>query len=301
MMKRLEPFVGQDYIMPDDKGVVILDSLGQLPENEPYYSEYIFIAICTEGKAQIVYDGNPIVLHKDEVFAAVPGSVLSDYLLSPSFDCKILIIKPDEVTATEDLHNRFVKSSFYFKKNPVAQMTEMEKEILFGYYNLIIQRIQNPDQMFFKGILHSLLSAFLMEVVGILMHGAEETEPTTVHGEQIVKLFVQMVNESNGRERRVDYYAEKLNITPKYLSTLVSTVLRRTPTDIIRITTMREIERLLHYSDNSIKQISNIMNFPNTSFFGKYFKKNSGMTPMAFRIKNRGKVKDEKLKVKSKK
>ncbi|MCR5820835.1 MAG: helix-turn-helix domain-containing protein [Bacteroidaceae bacterium] len=62
-----------------------------------------------------------------------------------------------------------------------------------------------------------------------------------------------------------------MNITPKYLSSLVRTVLNRTPTDIIRAVTMKEIERLLQYSDNSIKQICDIMNFTNTSFFGKYF------------------------------
>lgn len=269
--------------MPEDGGVVILDGLGQLPENEPYYSEYIFIALCTDGKAQIVYDGKPVIIHKDEVFVAVPGSVLSDYMLSPSFNCKILIIKSNEITTSQEQQTKFLRSSLHFKDNPVAKMTDTEKEMIFGYYNLIIQRIQNTEQPFYHSIIRSLINAFIMETVGILMHGVDVEAPSSIHGEQIVKHFVQLVNENNGRERRVEYYADRMNITSKYLSTLVRSVLNRTPSDIIRVVTMKEIERLLQYSDKSIKQISNMMNFSNTSFFGKYFKQNAGVTPVTFR------------------
>ncbi|MCR5820834.1 MAG: hypothetical protein K6F94_07830 [Bacteroidaceae bacterium] len=82
-------------------------------------------------------------------------------------------------------------------------MTEIEKEMLFGYYKLIIQRIQNSGQPFYSSIIRSLLSSFLMEAVGILMHGVDVDAPCSIHGEQIVKHFVQMVNENCGRERRV--------------------------------------------------------------------------------------------------
>ena len=59
----------------------------------------------------------------------------------------------------------------------------------------------------------------------------------------------------------------------------------RTPTDVIKVVTMKEIERRLRYSTDSIKQISAALNFPNTSFFGKYFKQHSGMTPNSYRKK----------------
>ncbi len=272
--------------MPNDSSVVFLDGLGQLPENQPYYSEYFFIAICTEGKAQVVYDGRTMVIHKDEVFIAVPGSVLSDYLLSPSFDCKVLIINSTEVITSQELHSQFLKSSLSIKKNPIAKMTETDKEMLFNYYNLIIQRKQKPGQPFYRSIIHYLVSAFLMETAALLIHAEAEEPVYSVHGEQIVERFVQLVNENKGRVRRVENYADQLNISSKYLSTLVRNVLHRKPTDIIRLVTIKEMERLLHYSDKSIKQIANMMEFPNTSFFGKYFKSHTGMTPASYRKKH---------------
>ena len=54
---------------------------------------------------------------------------------------------------------------------------------------------------------------------------------------------------------------------------------------LIKVVTMKEIERRLRYTGDSIKQISQAMNFPNTSFFGKYFKQHSGMTPNNYRKK----------------
>nr|MCR5712623.1 helix-turn-helix domain-containing protein [Prevotella sp.] len=67
--------------------------------------------------------------------------------------------------------------------------------------------------------------------------------------------------------------------------TIVRSSLNRTPTDVIKVVTMKEIERRLRYTGDSIKQISQAMNFPNTSFFGKYFKQHSGMTPNSYRKK----------------
>ena len=116
--------------------------------------------------------------------------------------------------------------------------------------------------------------------------GQDVTETvSSVHGDQLVEKFVWMVNEDCGRNRLVEYYADRLNITPKYLSTLVRNTLGRTPTDVIKVVTMKEIERRLRHSTDSIKQISQTMNFPNTSFFGKYFKQHSGMTPNSYRKK----------------
>jgi len=134
--------------------------------------------------------------------------------------------------------------------------------------------------------MRSLIKAFLLKVISIMDREMEmpETE-STARGEQLVEKFVWMVNEDRGRNRLVEYYANRLNITSKYLSTLVRSSLNRTPTEVIQIMTTKEIERRLRYTDDSIKQISHAMNFPNTSFFGKYFKQHSGMTPNSYRKK----------------
>ena len=96
---------------------------------------------------------------------------------------------------------------------------------------------------------------------------------------------MRMAEQSGGRIRRVEEFANQLNITPKYLSTILKETMNCRPSTIIQIFTMKAIEHRLRFTDMTIQEISNELNFPNPSYFGKYFKEHAGMTPMEYRNK----------------
>ena len=285
-MKHLEFTKHQEYLAFNEQDLIIIDKIQDLPENSTYYTEHVLVMICTAGKIQVEYDSQRITIHGGDLFLGVPGSVLSDYMISPKFDCKLLAIKPSELMASRELHTQVISSAFYVKTHPVVHLTETDSQDFFAYYDLLCSRIRQTEHRYQNGEMRSLINAFMLKVIGILDREMEMSETeSTVRGEQLVEKFVWMVNEDCGRNRLVEYYADRLNITPKYLSTLVRSSLNRTPTDVIKVVTMKEIERRLRYSTDSIKQISAALNFPNTSFFGKYFKQHSGMTPNSYRKK----------------
>lgn len=285
-MKHLELTEKQEYLAFNEQDLIIIDKLQDLPENSTYYIEHVLVIICTAGKMQVEYDGKCITIQEGDLFLGVPGSVLSDYMISPKFDCKLLAIKPSELMASLELHTQVISSAFYVKTHPVVHLTETDSQDVFAYYSLICSRIRQTAGRYQNGEMRSLINAFLLKVIGIIDNemNVPETE-ATVRGDQLVEKFVWMVNEDCGHNRLVEYYADRLNITPKYLSTIVRSSLNRTPTDVIKVVTMKEIERRLRYTGDSIKQISQAMNFPNTSFFGKYFKQHSGVTPNSYRKK----------------
>ena len=285
-MKHLESTGHQDYLALNKQDIIVMDKIRDLPKNSAYTTEHVLVMICTTGKIQFDYDGQLTTVHKGELFLGVPGSVVSDYMVSPDFDCKLIAVKPTEVMASRELHTMVINSMLHIKTHPVARLTETDAEDVFAYHDLICRRIRLAEHRYKNGEVRSLINAFLLRMVGIMDSGTEvkETE-SSVRGEQLVEKFVWMVNEDCGRNRLVEYYADRLNITSKYLSTLVRNILGRTPTDVINVVTMKEIERRLRYTGDSIKQISQAMNFPNTSFFGKYFKQHSGMTPNSYRKK----------------
>ncbi len=287
-MKKNKPLEEQSYLSFNDRDIIIIDKIQSLPDDRAYYSEYGLLMICTAGKIQWVYDNRTVTVHKGEIFLGMPGCMLSDYMLSPDFDCKLLAVKPAEVATSRELQSQIINSMLYIKKHPTAILTEEDKDVFFSYYNLIYKRIQNTTDRYKNGEVHSLINAFMLQVVSIIDRNMQEVETmTTVRGEHVVEKFIWLVNKDSGRNRFVEHYAKELNLTPKYLSTLVKTSLGRTPTEIIRGVTLKEIERRLRYSEDSIKEISHALNFPNTSFFGKYFKQYSGLTPMAYRNKYR--------------
>ena len=97
--------------------------------------------------------------------------------------------------------------------------------------------------------------------------------------------FMQLAEKSDGRIRRVDEFAEMLNVTPKYLSKLLVETMNRRPSEMINFFTLKAIENRLRFTDMTMQQIADDLRFPNASFFGKYFKAHSGMTPMEYRAK----------------
>jgi AraC-like DNA-binding protein len=285
-MERTDTTKNLNFLALNEQDIIVMDKIRDLPENSAYTTEHVLVMICTTGKIQFDYDGQLTTVHKGELFLGVPGSVVSDYMVSPDFDCKLIAVKPTEVMASRELHTMVINSMLHIKTHPVARLTETDAEDVFAYHDLICRRIRLAEHRYKNGEVRSLINAFLLRMVGIMDSGTEvkETE-SSVRGEQLVEKFVWMVNEDCGRNRLVEYYADRLNITSKYLSTLVRIILGRTPMDVIKVVTMKEIERRLRYTDDSIKQISQAMNFPNTSFFGKYFKQHSGMTPNSYRKK----------------
>lgn len=285
-MERTDNTKNLNFLALNEQDIIVMDKIRDLPENSAYTTEHVLVMICTTGKIQFDYDGQLTTVHKGELFLGVPGSVVSDYMVSPNFDCKLIAVKPTEVMASRELHTMVINSMLHIKTHPVARLTETDAEDVFAYHDLICRRIRLAEHRYKNGEVRSLINAFLLRMVGIMDSRTEgkETE-SSVRGEQLVEKFVWMVNEDCGRNRLVEYYADRLNITSKYLSTLVRNILGRTPTDVINVVTMKEIERRLRYTGDSIKQISQAMNFPNTSFFGKYFKQHSGMTPNSYRKK----------------
>ena len=77
----------------------------------------------------------------------------------------------------------------------------------------------------------------------------------------------------------------RLHITPKYLSNVIQEVLSRRPSTYIQLYTMKAIEHRLRFTDMTMQEIANDLNFANASFFGKYVKEHLGMTPLEYRKK----------------
>lgn len=95
--------------------------------------------------------------------------------------------------------------------------------------------------------------------------------------------FLEELSKHYLQERSVGFYAEQFHLTPKYLTTLLRSTTGRTASEWIDEYVILEAKNLLKYSTMNIQEIAYYLNFPNQSFFGRYFKQHTGMTPSAYR------------------
>lgn len=110
----------------------------------------------------------------------------------------------------------------------------------------------------------------------------EDVKPLT-RKDELASDFVSLVRENYREERSVAFYADKMCITPKYLSQAVKDSMGRTALDVIDEFTIVECKTLLKSTNLTIDQISSKMNFSSGSLFGKYFHRITGMSPRAYR------------------
>ena len=128
-----------------------------------------------------------------------------------------------------------------------------------------------------------MLQAALYEMMDINLQHSTGIETQRTRKEEIMAKFILAVSEHFREERQVAYYAHKLFITPKHLSSVVKELSGRTAGDWIENYVVMEAKVLLKTTDRTIQEIAVYLNFANQSFFGKYFKHHTGMSPTAYR------------------
>ena len=286
-IQNLKPRSGFDTIrLGDSDELVVMENFGSLPKGELSLDRHGLIVICTEGIAQFDYDGQQIRLHKDDLFLYMAHSVVTNFMSSSDFNCRQIWFSRGELWNISKYGEVSLSDLPYLKRHPIMHLTEDDVKLLDNYFQLLCLRMRDPSPVLYSNIVRSLVSTMMLEILSMVRRQEPENTVTTgVHRQRLANEFMRLVEQSDGRIRKVDDFANQLNITPKYLSTLLKETMNRRPSEMIHFYTLKAIEHRLRYTDMTMQEIANDLNFANASFFGKYFKEHAGMTPLDFRKK----------------
>lgn len=291
-IKDLKPRTGAGSLrIADSDELVVMEHFGGVPAGRVRPLDHGLVIICTAGVAQFEYDGHTVQLSKNDLFLLMAHSVVEKFMSSVDFDCRELWFSRGEMWNM----NMYVKNSLAdllpLKHNPKVTLSDVDAALFETYFKQLSYHMRNSSQLLYPEITHSIVGAFLLEVLSVLRRGNNMLKDnhlinnSGLHGRKLADRFVQLVEQSDGRIRRVDEFAQMLNVTPKYLSKLLMDTMHRKPSVIVAFFTLQAIENRLRYTDMTMQQIADDLHFANASFFGKYFKEHSGMTPMEYRIK----------------
>ena len=159
-------------------------------------------------------------------------------------------------------------------------------EIIASYledYFTLLGRITTgpypPDTNMARNILNNLLY-IVNRIYTRLQLGSDRARNRK---EEICHRLVQLIFEHYAHERRAQFYADKMGLSLQHLSTTVKQVTGRNILDLIAHVVMVDVKAKLKSTNMTIQEIAYSLNFPNASFFGKYFKRHMGMTPQEYR------------------
>ena len=156
-----------------------------------------------------------------------------------------------------------------------------EFDFLDRIHCLLYQNMHQPEHD--AQVTLSLISSFLWYVNQLWRQHEATLRQTQTREQRIFSDFIQLVNRDAPRQHQVEYYASRLCLAPRYVSTLIRQISGKPPKEWIDEALLTHIKIELRHTDKTVVQISDETNFPNPSFFSKFFKRLTGMTPGEYR------------------
>lgn len=244
-----------------------------------------FAAIfCVSGEAEVQINLKKFVLKSGTIALHVPENIIqiksSDNLIIYPFIISSEYIQKIHFE-TKDLINLYMAA----KTLPVFPLEYSDIHILEKYYYLL-ESILQTDTNYKNKITIGIVTSFMYKIYEILVNKLKENEYKHKVPERCEIVFDDFIKELNlykGTKHSLSFFAERLNLTPNYLSGRVKEYTGRTAMEWIEDSVILEAKTMLKHTDLSIQEIAYKLNFPTQTFFGKYFKRITGMSPKQYK------------------
>ena len=247
-----------------------LFSLGQ-----PYRIKEGRIAFVKQGSARILINLIEYTIQPGYIAVIAPNSIIQITEVSPDFDMQMIAADHNflPISGKDD----FFSYLLHHQKNIILLLSPQEQQQVEHYFTLTWGVLQEPP--FRKEAIQHLLASLLYYLEYIAQNSIEQNPAQLTRQEEIFQRFISLVNTHSKKERNVNFYADKLCLTPRYLNTVIRQASQQTVMDWINQSIILEAKVLLKHSNLLVYQVSDELNFPNPSFFSKFFKRMTGMTP----------------------
>lgn len=160
-----------------------------------------------------------------------------------------------------------------------------EEEEVIKYMSLLDSTLQMGENTFNHDEQRLLLLALTYRVCSIYNRKLVTDRESVSHKHDIFIRLIQLIEQYYTEQRGVGFYADKLCLSPKYLSALSKSICGYTAQELVFKAIIRKSISLLKNTQKNIQEISDFFNFPNASYFGTFFKKQTGISPQQYRRK----------------
>lgn len=246
---------------------------------------------CYRGHFDVEVNLRTFQVKEGSLFVYTPGNIVRVSGIAPEDkrDVHFLVIAVSNnlMRMTRFDFNKLYDESLRLLENPCVVISGRERDICKKYLDLVkdISAASLPNS---RDAISSLITSIFYLTGALwadrLSEARQKTEDNrSVRSKAVLEDFLTLVRDNHNRERSLSFYAEKLYLTPKYLSKLVKTVSGKSAHEWIDSFVILEAKNMLKYSDMSIKTIVWELNFPNQTTFYRFFKAHTGMTPSEYR------------------
>lgn len=274
-------FADSDFV---DNDVLFADNLTRsLMALQPRRMTFILVALCTKGEIYYTVDTQPRHASANDIIIITDRHIIDDIHFSDDLDGLCMMVSVNFFYDVIQNVNHLSTLLLFSREHPVVRLSSKECETFSSYFYLLKTKAADITNHYRKELVATLILAMFYDLSNVITRFNSGLEDANISSASLFTRFLHLVETNFRTERRVGWYARQLCISPKHLSETIKNASKRTPNEWIDSYVTLEMRTLLKNSSKSIKEIAQLLHFPNQSFMGKYFKEHVGMSPSQFR------------------
>lgn len=249
---------------------------------------------CIKGSVRLSINLNDYEIRQGELVICMAGDIIkfssNDAFQSGDLHVLMLIMSYRFASDLRIDFRRILNEGIIPMETPIIRINNTVQEILGDHLKLIAKVTTGRGELYkdsVRSLVSSLVSVLASQWFAEIDHMRTQKpivpDTRTNHKRLVFEQFMKLVSENYTRQRQMSFYADKLCLSPKYLSKLVKSISGKSAPDWIDAYVMLEAKNLLKYSEMPIKEIVYRLHFSNQTVFYKYFKAHEGMSPSEYR------------------
>ncbi len=255
----------------------------------PFRVDCYLAAYCVEGSVDCSVNLTDYHLTTGTLLLITPGNIIritQPDELDQNLRVTLICVSASYISNIGINPSKVLVEAVEVLRDPCIHLSDDEAEMLHKYVNLALD-ITKTNSQFVKESIGGLVSSVFYQFAGFLADSKRredmEKPVRTTRQRQMLEQFMKLAINDHAREHLVGYYADKMCVTPKYLSKIVKETSGRSVPDWLSELLILDAKNMLRHTDMTIKEISARLNFPSQSFFFRFFKNHTGQTPTQYR------------------
>lgn len=243
----------------------------------------IFV-LCMSGEVEASVNLNRVKVKAYDFVTIQPGTIIQIHHVEGELELYIGGFSSKYIEQA-NLDSSNLSSLYLTLERPIITLKPEGAVLLRDYFSLLIRLQDSLNESYLKLITPHLYNDIHAGIQAMYNKRVQDTGHEQTRSEAISKNFTQLVMQNYKMTRNVAWYAQKLGITQAHLCTSVKQSTGSTCVEIISRMVIMDAKSQLKSTRATIQEISDSLNFANMSFFGKYFKRYVGMSPLEYRNK----------------
>ena len=283
--------VQEQHLIHEDirvDGISILDNVHKL---ENHYTDFkhqfdgLIISFCSKGTMTVKINFRTYEIKAGSIIVVLPQLMIDPIQVSEDFQIVSIVMSIDFISAFPILRDFITNNEIRW--NPLIHSSKQENNLFEDFVNFLKKYYTNKpgNKNTRKTVLQYLIFALITSITDSYSTLSQESGIVRKRKDEIIDNFYLLISQQARTERRVHFYADKLNLSPQYLTTLIKSQTGKSVNHWIEHVVIMHAKSLLSSTSLSIKEISQELNFIDPSSFCRYFKRCTQLSPNIFRNK----------------